>query len=103
MTIAHWESGLCDDEVCRDVSRQNLALVYQIPLVHHAIWLSLAWTSTFGPGASLHLRVARVVTDYEAFRVVAVGTPERLRYLLKEKIAFLTDITPFGRTLLHVS
>lgn len=103
MTKAHWESGLCDDEVCRDISRQNLALVYQIPLIHRVIWLRLAWTSTFGPGASLHLRVARVVTNYQAFRVIEVGTPERLRYLLKEKIAFPTDITPFGRSLLHVS
>ncbi|KAI1152077.1 ankyrin repeat-containing domain protein [Nemania diffusa] len=103
MTTAHWESRLCDDKVCRDMSQQKLGLVYQIPLTHHAIWLRLAWTSMFGPGASLHLRVARVVTDYEAFRIAQQGTPEMLQRLFKKRLALPTDITQLGESLLLVA
>lgn len=57
----------------------------------------------FGPGASLHLRVARVVTDYEAFRIAQQGTPEMLQRLFKKRLALPTDITQLGESLLLVS
>ncbi|KAI0447103.1 ankyrin [Xylaria telfairii] len=100
VTTAHWELMLCDDQVCRDVTQQKLALVCQIPLLRHFIWLRLAWTSVFGPGASLHLRTARVVKAGRVYDTAAIGTPQMLRYLFEERKALPCDMTPFGEGLL---
>ncbi|KAI1755573.1 ankyrin [Xylaria castorea] len=100
VTMSYWEPTLCDDQVCRDATEQKLALVYRIPLLQHAIWLRLTWTSAFGPGASLHLRVARVVADRRARTIAACGTPQMLRYLFEKRKALPNDMTPNGESLL---
>ncbi|KAI0855609.1 ankyrin [Xylaria cubensis] len=102
-TTSYWEPALCDEQVCRDATEQKLALVYQIPLLQHAIWLRLTWTSVFGPGASLHLRVARVVTDERARTVAACGTAQMLRYLFETRKALPNDMAPCGESLLHTA
>ncbi|KAI0457534.1 ankyrin repeat-containing domain protein [Xylaria acuta] len=103
VTRACWELMLCDDQVCRDATQQKLALVCQIPFFQYAVWLRLAWTSVFGPGASLYLRVARVVTYGSAHRAAAFGTPQRLRYLFENRMALPNDMTPYGKSLLLVA
>ncbi|KAI1738790.1 ankyrin [Xylaria scruposa] len=99
-TTSYWEPALCDDQVCRDATEQKLALVYQIPLLQHAIWFRLTWTSVFGPGASLHLRVARVVPHSRARTVAACGTPQMLQYLFETRKALPNDMAPSGESLL---
>ncbi|KAI1133588.1 ankyrin [Nemania abortiva] len=100
MTTVRWEPSSCDDRVCRNTSQRKIDLVYQIPLFHYAVWLRLAWTSVFGPGASLHLRVARVITDTLVFDTAKCGTPRALQYLFAEKRALPNDTTPSGQSLL---
>lgn len=103
VTTAYWELMLCDDQGCRDVTQQKLALVCQVPLLRYAIWLRLAWTSVFGPGASLHLRTARVVTNRRAHDTAACGTPQMLQYLFDNRMALPSDMAPCGESLLLVS
>ncbi|KAI0553325.1 ankyrin [Xylaria curta] len=99
-TTSYWEPALCNDQVCRDATEQKLALVYQIPLLQHAIWFRLTWTSVFGPGASLRLSVARVVAHSRARTVAACGTPQMLRYLFETRKALPNDMAPCGESLL---
>ncbi|TGJ81790.1 hypothetical protein E0Z10_g6970 [Xylaria hypoxylon] len=99
-TSMYWETSLCDDPACRDISQQKIALVYQIPLFHFAVSLRLTWDSVFGPGASLYLRVARIVTDTSAFATIQYGTVQRLRFLFDEGIALPNDIQQYGESLL---
>ncbi|KAI1183119.1 hypothetical protein F5B17DRAFT_152923 [Nemania serpens] len=98
-----WETRLCDDRVCRDASQQYLSVVYQTPLLNYAVWLRLAWTSLFGPGASLHLRVARIVTDITAFNIARCGAVWMLQREFEERRALPNDTLQCGRCLLHVS
>ncbi|KAI0106300.1 ankyrin repeat-containing domain protein [Nemania sp. FL0031] len=103
MGITHWGSWLCDDKLCRDGRQRKIDLVYQIPLFRYAIWLRLTWISIFGPGASLYLRVARVVTNHGAFYVAQYGTPQMLQYMFDSKRGLPTDITLLGKTMLHAA
>ncbi|KAI8633394.1 ankyrin [Xylariaceae sp. FL1651] len=98
---SHWDLSFCDDLACRDISQQKLALVYQTPLFHYAISLRLAWNSTFSRGASLHLRVARIVSHYnEAFDAARYGTVRRMRYLSETRRAYPNDTNEYGEGLL---
>ncbi|KAI0421070.1 ankyrin repeat-containing domain protein [Xylaria grammica] len=99
----HCKARLCDDSVCRDSSQQTLALLYQIPVFHCAISLRLVWDSVFGPGASLHLRVTRVVRDSKAPKTIKYGTLQRLKFLFDEKMALPNDMEPSGTNLLLVA
>ncbi|KAI3331552.1 ankyrin [Xylariaceae sp. AK1471] len=102
-TSSYWESSICDDPVCREVSQQKLALIYQIPLFHYAFSLRLVWTSTFGPAASFHLRVARVVPRSLVFLTAASGTVQQMKYLFEKRRVLPNDMDERGGSLLLIA
>ncbi|KAJ2987479.1 hypothetical protein NUW58_g4485 [Xylaria curta] len=83
-----------------EVRYRKQDLVDKIALLQLAV--GLAWASMFGPGASLHFRVARVVksNSTRAFLTVRYGTLPMLRYLMETGLALPNDTTPSGENLL---
>ncbi|KAK0620596.1 tryptophan synthase beta subunit-like PLP-dependent enzyme [Immersiella caudata] len=93
----------CDHPGCRNQSMRSAQLRYSFPtwLLRRALYMSLSCDSLTGAGASLHLRVPRIIPEsHNVWAAIRDSDLARLQSLMSRKDAFPTDIDKHGVSLL---
>lgn len=110
-SIPFWDPNpTCDnpDEPCRcslDGGFRTIRLNYIFPewLFRKAIYLSATWEALHGSGASLHLRIARVVPySHMVWTAMERNAMWQIQAMLDSKDILPTDIDTKGNTLFYV-
>ena len=96
----------CDDLNCQRRQAPRLELHYYLPtwLFSRAVHFSMSWDSLTAAGATLHLRIPRIIhTSDSVWEIIRCGDLGRLRQRLSWRKNTPTDVSPTGMSLLLVS
>ncbi|KAI0118337.1 ankyrin [Nemania sp. FL0031] len=104
-TIPVFKRPTCDKLVCTAKSLPSVRLYYAFPqwLVARSIELNVSWSSLFGPGSSLHIRVPRVLLSHPIWRAIQFGDIHWVRNGLANKSVLPTDVDRWGRSLATIA
>ena len=110
-SIPYWDPRPgCDkpDEQCGYINNggtRSIRLNYIFPewLFRKAIYLSATWETLYGSGASLHLRIARVIPySHTVWAAVERNATWKIQAMIDSKDILPTDIDAKGNTLFYV-
>jgi hypothetical protein len=105
-SIPVWDTRPCNDPRCVNRDPVAVDLIYMLPewLLNKALGIYVSWKSMSGQGASLHIRVPRIISeDSDVFNAITADDVPGLQVLLGSGKFLPTDVTPLGTTMLLVS
>lgn len=95
----------CDDSACERRQNPRLEFHYYLPrwLFSRAVHFSLSWDSLNGMGATLHLKLPRVIDPKDTiWETIRCRDLDRVRERLSLRINTPVDVSPAGMSLLLV-
>ncbi|KAJ8131963.1 hypothetical protein O1611_g1658 [Lasiodiplodia mahajangana] len=104
-TIPVFQSPTCDGLTCTAKSLPSVRLYYAFPywLVARSIEFNVSWSSLFGLGSSLHIRVPRVLMSHPIWRAIQFGDIHWVQLSLANKSVLPTDVDRWGHSLVTVA
>ncbi|KAK4206168.1 hypothetical protein QBC37DRAFT_143333 [Rhypophila decipiens] len=102
-TFPIFSNSSCNDAACQRRQHSRLELYYYLPrwLFSRAVHISLSWDSLHGTGATVHLRLPRIIeTSDDMWETIRCRDLTRLRQRLALKQNTLMDVSPTGTSLL---